>query len=254
MKKIFNYILFVFILTAPQLTQAQSFGFGCFGFVGGYAGYSYQKYQPGYLNNQIIGFNNALSDGSVKIISEFGTSNGYRLGINFFRARFSGFFFSFKGYYELLKENQSFSYDNFSSVIKSELNLDLKSWNVGLDFGIPITNRLQWKILDGSIQFNSARLTYKPNLDDNTKDIKFLNDSPELGYTVATGFIVTILENFISLEGSAGYRFLKIKKIATEDGEPFLLKPENSRTLEENVFIKNGGFQAALQLNIGFPL
>lgn len=247
-------ILIALVISVSQISNAQSFGFGCFGFVGGYAGYSYQKYQPGYLNDQIIGFNNAMSDGSVKIIPEFGTAQGYRLGINFFRARFSGFFFSLKGYYELTKENHTYSYDNSGSEIRSELNFDLKSWNVGLDLGIPITNYLQWKILDGSIQFNSARLTYKPNLDDNTKDIKFNNDSPELGYTIATGFIVTIFENFVSLEGTAGYKFLRIKKMTTEDGEPFLLRPENSRELTENDFVKDGGFNAVLQLNIGFPL
>lgn len=254
MNKFSKNITILLIIFLIQTTNAQSFGFGCFGFVGGYAGYSYQKYQPGYLNDQIIGFNNAISNGSVKIIPEFGTAQGYRLGINFFRARFSDFFFSLKGYYELTKEKHSYAYDNSGIETRSELNLDLKSWNIGLDFGIPITNNLQWKIIDGSIQFNSSRLSYKPNLDDNTKDIKFNNDSPELGYTVSTGFIITIFENFVSLEGTAGYRFLRIKKMTTEEGEPFLLRPENSRTIIENDFIKDGGFNAVLQLNIGFPL
>ncbi len=252
MFKLFQKILlFILILCSPILPQA--FGFGCFGFVGGYAGYSYQKYQPGFLNEQIRGFNTAMSDGTSQIIPEFGTAQGYRLGINFFRAKFSGTFFSLKGYYETLSEHNSFTYTVNQSNINSELNFDLKSWNVGFDFGIPITNLLSWKIIDGTIHFNSAKLSYKPNLEDNTRDIKYENNAPEIGYSLSTGFIFSVIENFVSVEGTAGYKFFKIKKMTTADGALFMLRPYNSRVIEPD-FIKAGGFSAVIQLNVGFPL
>ena len=253
MLKPFQNIFFLFFIFAYQILP-QSFGFGCFGFVGGYAGYSYQKYEPGSLNEQIRGFNNAMSDGSYQIIPEFGTAQGYRLGINFMRAKFSDTFVSVKGYYEALSENHAYSYSGTQSVINSELNLSLKSWNIGVDFGIPITDLFSWKIIEGVVHFNSAKLIHKPNLDDNTKEIKYENDAPEIGYSISTGFIFSIVENFLSIEGTAGYKFFKINQMTTEDGSEFLLRPEDSRAIEEADFIKAGGFSAVVQLNLGFPL
>ena len=253
MLKQFQKIFFLFIIFTYQILP-QSFGFGCFGFVGGYAGYSYQKYEPGYLNEQIKGFNIALSEGAGQIIPEFGTAQGYRLGINFLRAKFSDTFFSVKGYYESLSENQSYSYSGNESLIISELNFSLKSWNVGVDFGIPISDLFSWKIIEGIVHFNSAKLVHKPNLDDNTKEIKYENDAPEIGYSISTGFIFSIVENFLSIEGTAGYKFFKINQMTTEDGSIFLLRTEDGRATEEEYFIKAGGFSAVVQLNLGFPL
>ena len=42
--------------------------------------------------------------------------------------------------------------------------------------------------------------------------------------------------------------------MTTEDGSEFLLRPEDSRAIEEADFIKAGGFSAVVQLNLGFPL
>lgn len=246
-------LIFPFIMMSFQSSFAQSFGFGCFGFVGGYGGYSYQVYQPGYLNDQIKVFNLAYGDGTNQIISDYGTVAGYRLGINFFRANFSGFFVSLKGYYESLSENKSFTFTAANVETKSELDVNLKSWNVGIDFGIPITNFLSWKIVDGTLNFNSARLVHKPNLNDNTQDIKYTSNSPELGYSIATGFLISVIEDFVSIEGSAGYRHINIKTLANGNGSTFLLRPEGARNESED-FIKGGGFSAVLQLNVGFPL
>ena len=251
-KQFQKILLMVLIFTYQCLPQ--SFGFGCLGFVGGYAGYSYQKFQPGSLNEQINLFNNTLSDGSSQIIPEFGTAQGYRLGINFFRAKYNKTFYSFKGYYEDLSEVHGYTYSGVQSQISSELELNLKSWNLGVDFGIPITNYLSWKIIDGIVHFNSAKLTHKPNLDDNTKEIKYKNDAPEIGYSISTGFILSVIENFLSIEGTAGYKYFKINQMTSEDGMVFMLRPEDSRAIEEDDFINGGGFSAVLQLNIGFPL
>jgi hypothetical protein len=245
--------IFLVVILLSSHIQSQSFGFGCFGFVGGFGGYSYQQYKPGYLNDRIRGFNAAVSGGTNQIISEFGTAQGYRLGINFFRAKFSGTFFTLKGYYELLSEHQSYTYSGTETEINSELNFNIKSWNVGFDFGIPITNLLSWKIIDGTLHFNSAKLIHKPNLDDNTRETKYENDAPEIGYSISTGFIFSVVENILSIEGTAGYKFFKIKQMTTFDNQIFLLRPEDSRLIEDD-FIKAGGFSAVVQLNLGFPL
>ena len=255
----FKIFLLLVLLFGIRNTEAQSFGFGCFGFVGGYVGYGYQKYEPGSLNEAITFFNDQVSDGSSETIPEFGNAHGYRLGINFFRARFSGAFLSLKGYYEILSENRSFSYTSGSESINSELDLDLKSWNVGIDFGIPITNDLSWKIVEGSLHFNTITCTYKPDLNDNTSDRKYSNDSPELGYSISTGFVFSVIENFVSLEGTAGYKFFKIKQMTNSEGSNFYLRPLGAREVENtdlinSDFINGGGFSASVQLNVGFPL
>ena len=250
----FKMFLILILLLGIKDTEAQSFGFGCFGFVGGYVGYGYQKYDSGSLNEAITFFNEQVSDGSSETIPEFGNAHGYRLGINFFRARFSGAFLSLKGYYEILSENRNFSYASGSESINSELDLDLKSWNVGIDFGIPITNDLSWKIVEGSLHFNTANSTFKPNLNDNSSDRKYSNDSPELGYSISTGFVFSVIDNFVSLEGTAGYKYFKIKQMTDSEGNNFYLHSYGSREFENSDFINGGGFSASVQLNVGFPL
>lgn len=245
-------ILFLTFIYSVSLLP-QSFGFGCLGFVGGIAGYSYLEYQPGYLNDQINAFNTTTSNNTAQIIPQFGKSDGYRLGINFFRAKFSGVFVSLKGYYEMLSEQHSFSHLQSNQAINSELEFDLKSWSIGLDFGIPISKMISWKIVEGDIHFHSARLTYKPDLANGFYDIKFNNDSPEIGYSIGTGFVISLIQNFASLEGTAAYRFFKIKQMTGANGESFTLL-QNSDQTSASDFIKAGGFNAIVQLNIGFPL
>ena len=256
MFKLSNRIFLIFlILLGTKSLEAQSLGFGCFGFVGGYAGYSYQEYEPGSLNDAITYYNSAISNSSSQTIPEFRNASGYRFGINFFRAKFSGVLLSLKGYYEILSENKSFTYNqNSTTQLNSELDLDLKSWNVGLDFGIPITNLLSWKIVEGDLHFNTSKVTYKPNLNDNSSNTKFSNDSPELGYSISTGLIFTVIENFVCIEGTAGYKFFKIKRMTDGEGNNFQLQPYGSRETEDKDFIKAGGFNASVQLNVGFPL
>lgn len=252
LKQISKIFLVIIFFTTQGFSQ--SFGFGCFGFVGGYAGYGYQKYEAGSLNEILNNYNSSISGSGSQAISEFGNAYGYRVGINFFRAKFSKVFVSLKGYYEDLSESNDFQHNYQLENIKSSLDFDLKSWNVGLDFGIPISKCLNWKIIEGTIHFNSAKITFKPDLSDNSKDKKYNNDSPEIGYSVSTGFIFSLIENFVSLEGSAGYKFFKIKKMTDGEGNNFSLRPFETYTSENIDFINGGGFSASVQLNIGFPL
>jgi hypothetical protein len=250
----FKIFLIAILFVGIEATQAQSFGFGCFGFVGGFAGYGYQKYEPGSFTEAITAYNNQLSIGSSQTIPEFGNAYGYRVGINFFRAKFSGSFISLKGYYEDLSENKSFLYDDGTETTNSALDFDIKSWNVGLDFGIPITDVLSWKIVEGTLHFNTAKTTFKPNIKDNSTDKKYSNDSPELGYSISTGLVFSIINNFVSLEGTAGYKFFKIKQMKDTEGNAFQIGSFGTGVIDNNDFIKSGGFTASVQLNIGFPL
>src|ERR1035437_10126384 len=99
------------IISFNTNVQAQNFGFGCLGLVGGYAGYSYQVYKPTGLNDYIGFFNlNPVRKDSLKgPMQNFGKSAGYRVGVNFFRADIRGLILTAKGFYQDLSEESDAS-------------------------------------------------------------------------------------------------------------------------------------------------
>jgi hypothetical protein len=185
-------------------------------------------------------------------MSDFGKATGYRVGVNVFRAKFNGYFVTAKGFYQQLLEDHSARVYQTAIGIDYEYDLKIKSWGVGADIGIPITDFLSWKILDGSILLNNARFTETINSSQGTSVKKYNNDETEIGYSIGTGFIFEIVKDYISLEGAASYSQLTIDKMKADDGSGYL--DFNDETGTADKFINSGGFNAILQLNIGFPL
>ena len=243
-------ILIIVVLSTPLFPQ--SFGFGCFGFVGGFGGYSYHQYKPDGLNQYVLSFNTNNSEYIENEMSDFGKATGYRVGINVFRAKFTGFFITAKGFYQQLHEEHKALVFQTAFGIDTEYDLKLKSWGVGVDLGIPITSFLSWKIVDGSLLINSARFTETINSQQGTSVTKFDNEKTEIGYSIGTGFIIEIVNDYISLEGVASYSQFSIDKMNNEDGSSLIYSPDKNINSEK--FIKSGGFNAVLQLNLGFPL
>lgn len=249
LKFLYRLVLFFISINGLATVNAQSIGFGCFGFVSGFGGYSYQSFEPGYLKYYGNELRTPIGLITDPYFEEFNQASGFRVGLNFFRAKFSGFFLSTKGYYQILSETKNI---NISGAYPDvEYDLDLKSWGFGVDVGIPITTFLSWKILDGELMFNSARFKRTINEVGNTSVLRFNNDAPEIGYSIGTGFIVYIIEGYVSLEGTAGYTIMKIEKMQDDEGNNFV---DDADTGNENNFIRGGGFKALLQLNVGFPL
>lgn len=247
-----NYIskiVLVFLLLFQFQSNAQSIGFGCFGFVSGFGGYSYQTYQPGTLKYYGNELRTPIVLNTDPYFDEFNKATGFRVGLNFFRAKFSGLFLSTKGYYQVISEKKNI---NISGTYPDvEYDLDLKSWGLGVDIGIPVTNFISWKILDGELMFNSARFKRTINEVGNTSVKRYTNDSPEIGYSIGTGFIVYLIEGYVSIEGTAGFTVMKIEKMEDDEGISFLGDTDYA---SERNFIKTGGFNALIQLNVGFPL
>jgi hypothetical protein len=243
----------IIFLIHSSLILSQSFGFGFLGLAGGYGGYSYQHYNPKLLNDYINIFNSTLTlNNENRKINNFGKAEGYRFGLNFFRAKFKGFFITAKGYYQAINESHDGSRRLQNVIYNYDYSLKLKSLGFGFDIGVPIINGLHWKILDGSLLINSARLTETVNSFTATLVQKFNNDKTELGYNIGSGLIIDLLKNYISLEGIIGYSFFKIDNMRTDNNFQFrdLLNPKYNNEM----FIKSGGFTAVIQLNIGFPL
>jgi hypothetical protein len=250
---VYTYLSVIVIFYSVNL-KAQSFGFGCLGLVGGYAGYSYQIYKPTGLNTYIQTFNLIRKDSIKGAMQNFGKSSGYRVGINFFRADLKGFILTAKGFYQSLgEENDASVVSPYGTYSNTNFDFNLRSWGIGLDLGTSLTHSLSWKVIDASLLFNSAQFTNTTNYPNGQTDINtYKTDKQVLGYTVGTGFILAIIGHYVSLEGFAGYTYLKIDMVKQDNGT-YLAVNESSSTEMKN-FIDKGGFNAVIQLNVGFPL
>jgi len=250
-KRIF-FLLLVF--NTYPLLNAQTFGFGCLGFVGGYGGFVYQEFDASGLNEYITNFNQTEFVNTP--ITEFSKETGFRVGLNLFRATFQkGFMITAKGFYQSLASTNNGSVGASGSENNFSMKLNLQNWAIGFDVGWEFTRLVSWKIVDGSLNFNYITLTETTDLPGETTVQKYKSDSGVLGYSIGTGIIISLLKDYISLEGSAGYTYLSIANIYNENGTP-LLNPVSVNNSEyiNNDFLNGGGFTAVVQLNVGFPL
>lgn len=249
-KNFFTISLLILIISSKSFSQ--SFGFGCLGFVGGFGGYSQQQIDAKGLNRYVENFNTTYSEYIDKRMDSFEKVSGYRVGVNFFRANFTGVFVTAKGFYQQLQKENTATVFQTAVGVDYEYDIKLKTWGFGVDIGIPITNFLSWKIVDGSVMINSARFTETTNSSLGTFIKKYDNKETEIGYSVGSGLIIEIIKNYISIEGSASYTHFSIDKMTAEDGSGDL--NFNTQPGSADKFIRGGGFNAVVQLNLGFPL
>jgi len=240
-----------FILFSTTI-YAQTFGFGCLGFVGGFAGYSYQKYHADGLNYYIADFNNTYDDSLKAPMSNFGAAAGYRVGINFFRATFPGFILTSKGFYQSLVERKDAEIISTFGSSNSNYKVRLNTWGLGFDVGASITGAVSWKIIDAALLFNKATFTNTRNMPGSFTDIKEYKSDSKVGYSVGTGFILELVDEYISIEGLAAYTVFSVEELQLGDGTKLTTIESSSTTM--NNFIDSGGFNAVIQLNVGFPL
>jgi hypothetical protein len=179
---------------------------------------------------------------------EFKEGTGYRIGANFFRARFNRVFFTAKGYYQFLKETREIIATENSGMFKKSYELSMNHWGIGVDLGVPVFGILDLKIVEGGVNFYNSEFSSISFKDDNTQaEIKYQPDDLKIGYYVGSGLILHLIPDYISIEGTAFFTFLDIADMKNSDG---VILPA---TVDKK-FINKGGFSATLQLNIGFPL
>lgn len=248
-----SLFLLPFLFVSNSLPQDQQLGFGCLGLVGAYAGYGIQSYDAEGLNEYVSGFNQLYKDSLSTPFDNFGSSKGVRFGINFFRQNYSGFILTFKGFYQALTEKKEASIKSGQGSIKNSLELKYNHLALGVDLGTTIFEFLDWKVIDAAVLYTTAKLTNSVSYPgQQTKISSLKNESPSIGYSFGSGFIIHIIENYISLEGAAGYSNFTIKKMQYEDGTYMSSLQPPFAPVEKTV--QNGGFNAIVQINIGFPL
>lgn len=241
------------LLSLPQIAMTQTCGFGCLGLSGIYVGYSFENYSADGLNQQL---NSDLEKVGINDQSyNFHSGQGFRFGMNIVRANFESYFFSVKGYYQFLEEEQvvtgSILPDDLLNVeydLKSKL--EMNHWAMGFDFGIPLVNFLDWKIVDGSIKFYNTQLLNQV-IENNTvvEEAKYTTPKISVGYALGSGFIIHIIKDYISIEGTGMYNFTNVDYL-TNDNNSSRFPDENSKT----DLVNSGGFSGIVQLNIGIPL
>lgn len=247
-KKIF-LVLFALAVTG---TNAQKMGFGCFGLVGGFGGYSFQAYNADGLNNYIDAFNKSRKDTLTQSMSKFKASSGYRFGMNFFRANIKNLVLTTKGFYQSMSESHDAKLASASKDYSALYELNVNSWGVGVDIGAKICKPFVWKVIDASVLFNSSEFKITNNYPEAITTIDKYSDDSNLSYSIGTGFIYSIIANYISLEGTFGYSLISVKNLKNDDGKK--LNVDEKSNVEMDGFIKSGGINALLQLNISFPI
>jgi hypothetical protein len=252
LKYFFGFLSLILIVYAPVTLKAQTFGFGCLGFVSGFGGYSYQEYKAEGLNNYVKAFNEENQDSLKAPMGGFGKAAGYRVGINFFRANFTGFILTSKGFYQSLIETRDAQIESASGTASSNYKFKLNSWGLGIDLGTTISGAVSWKVVEASVLFNKATFINTKNYPGSFTDIKQFNSNSKVGYSIGTGFILELIDEYVSIEGLAAYTDFSIDELHLDNGEKLTESEKSNRTM--NNFVDAGGFNAVIQLNVGFPL
>jgi len=250
MKKLFRIQSFLFFISilifGTSKIHAQAFGFGCLGLSGVYGGYTYQDYKADGLNSYI----NSISANGLQNKETFSRAEGIRIGANIFRARFSNYFITVKGFYQFLKETKNIDVVTPNHSGNEEFELKLDHWGVGVDFGFPLFSFLDWKLVEGGVTFYNINLknSYTPMGGEKVEN-NYSEPTSTIGYYAASGFILHLVKDYISIEGTAIYNFINIHSVKENRGTG-----QNVILTNNKNFINQGGLSISVQLNLGFPL
>lgn len=248
-KNNYSYILMFLLLSLPQIAMTQTCGFGCLGLSGIFVGYSFENYSADGLNQQLNSDLEKMGINDQRY--NFRSGQGFRFGINIVRANFESYFFTVKGYYQFLEEEQVISTLRQQSE-ENELvsKFEMNHWAMGFDFGIPLVNFLDWKIVDGSIKFYNTQLINQVIVNNTVvEEAKFTTPKISVGYALGSGLVIHIIKDYISIEGTGMYNFTHVDYLTNDDNSNHF-PDENSNT----DLVNSGGFSGIIQLNIGIPL
>jgi len=241
-----SFTIIVLLFLSTLTINAQGFGFGCLGLSGVYGGYTYQDYKADGLNSYI---NSIAANGNLNK-QTFKRAEGFRVGANIFRAKFSGYFLTMKGFYQFLKETKTVDVVTSVHTGNEQFEMKLDHWGVGIDFGFPVFHFLDWKLLEGGVTFYNISLTnsYTPAGSEKVEN-KYSEPKSTISYYAASGIIIHLVKDYISIEGTASYNFIHIPSLKKDSGAGPNLIPDNNINL-----IESGGLSVSVQLNLGFPL
>ena len=246
MTKYFFIAFILFVLYG--ISNAQSSGFGFSGF---FAGYSQQDFSTTAINDYV--YNQNIQTDPQNLFSsdqiDFKRLTGYRIGANFFRAQFGNIFITAKGYYQFLRELHDLSAQMPEGLVQENYQLTMNHWGVGLDIGINLFWILDWKIIEGDLTFFNSDFRQEKIINNISQGVNdFISGKNIKGYFLGSGFVLQIIPDYVSIEGTIGYNFITIDKLIDKSGTGI------SPALSNNSSIDKGEMSTTIQLNVGFPL
>lgn len=250
---IFRFAIILFFFLPQKNIYSQEFGFGCLGLTGAYAGYETQIINASGLNNYIRVFNSIRRDSLEKELPSFDELQGFRFGILAYRLQYTGLRINFKTFYERLTgKKQTLVILSQGDRQNNTLDLEINKFGFGVDLVTPITRLLSWKIVDLNISLTQASFTKTINTATITFfSTKYTATESSLGYSVGTGFIWHIIEDYISLESTAAYSFLSVGRMKDSNNNFLPVSELDARNMDS--FIESGGLNIIIQINLGFP-
>ena len=248
-----NIVLGFSLLITGQI-YSQSCGFGCLGLSGVFGGYSVQQYKADGLNNYLNDYIH-IPYLSLTTADEFGFKEGmgFKVGINLVRADYSNFFFTFKGFYQFLSEEQTIKLsDGLGYEMRYDATLKMDNWGFGLDLGIPLGSFVDWKIIDGEVIFFSPKVSINnyynnPEVKYVKIDNTFTPNTVKTGFAVGSGLIFNLIEDYVSLEIGGMFTFIEIDYLTNDESGDKIPNETDSKLVSE------GGLKGTVQLNIGIP-
>lgn len=246
MLKYFTILLVSASFLSTQL-NAQSFGFGCLGLGGINGGYSITKYNAEGLNDYLV--RQGYFDSPGVEDKFFKEGKGFRIGANIFNVHISKSVLTLKALYQFSREDVTLNreFNRLKSISNFELKMDY--WAVGIDFRVPITSFIDWKVFDGGITFFKTRLKDEIVYQNQSKE-EIIYELPKvnLGYYAGAGFVIVIVPGYFSIEATGIYNQISIENLQNKSSNAFI--PENS----DKNFVESGGFTGVVQINLGLPL
>ncbi len=226
-------------------------GFGCLGFVGGFAGYEFHQVEAPGLNRYVANLNQRLMDTTGQSFAPFDMIKGFRFGINFLRQDIAGVRFTLKGFYHTLSQKTEYEYEGQDEVFKNSLQLDRNNFGLGIDLGMSLFPLVSWKIVDAALVFTNISLKKTLNGSNYSINEKYKAVENKIGYSIGSGIIIHIIGDYVTLEGMAAYSKYSVAELKNAAGGYFTDGEGSGEVVTD--FITAGGFNAAVQMNIGFP-
>ncbi|MDP2301588.1 MAG: hypothetical protein Q8N03_04065 [Ignavibacteria bacterium] len=244
----------LFLIVTTKNSYSQEFGFGCLGFVGGFVGFESSAFKPNDFNNYVSDFNETRKDTLSQQLDSFGDAKGFRFGINFFRHNYNGLLITLKSSFSSLNQKNNAAFLSNNLTFTHSYDLQLQNFAIGVDFGTSISSLLDWKVIDAALILNRTKLTRTRNSPNQSSQIdNYSAEKIAIGYTLGSGFILKIVSDYISLEGSIGFTFFEVGRMKNSENNSYLTYRESSDVPMEK-FIKAGGLSGIIQLNLSFPL
>lgn len=242
MIRYFWKILFIIIVLFANTSNAQKFGFGCFGLSGFYVGISEHHYKADGIN-KYVNSNLGASGDKLNGVVDFNLGSGYRIGANFFRLKWDNIFFTTKGFFQFIKEEHT---QHISSLTQNKYILNMNQWGFGIDIGVPINSFIDWKIVESGVTYYNSELVQQQH-DNNSLSLerKYAPEKNNASFYVATGIVLHIIHDYMSLEATASYQLMNVNE--------FNSKISDSNTVSIREPFSKKGYSGTIQLNISFP-